>query len=33
MEIYVSDAAHPTHLGYPFLADSWYNGALEYLFP
>lgn len=32
-EIYFSDALHPNHLGYQVLADSWYNGMLEYLFP
>jgi lysophospholipase L1-like esterase len=32
-EGYFSDAVHPNHLGYQVLADSWYEGALEYLFP
>ncbi len=32
-ENYFSDALHPNDQGYQVLADSWVQGALEYLFP
>jgi acyl-CoA thioesterase-1 len=32
-ENYFSDTLHPNDQGYQVLADSWYKGALEYLFP
>lgn len=32
-ENYFSDSLHPNDQGYQLLADSWVQGALEYLFP